>query len=131
MTQVDLGLTGLTRLIRSLALMTVIKNPGASQRPSRFLIPYKYALSLQISPRKELRSCNVVLGAVAGAGGAIPASSGAGSAGNECGVVHEFPRLDFDPWLGRWWRRRAPSAAPGGGGRGGARSDDVAAPWRR
>jgi hypothetical protein len=28
MTQVDLGLTGLTRLIRSLALMTVIKNLG-------------------------------------------------------------------------------------------------------
>jgi hypothetical protein len=73
----------------------------------------------------------VVLGAVAGVGGAIPASSGAGSPGNERGVVQEFPRLDFDLWLGRWWRRRAPSAAPGGGGRGGARSDDVAAPWRR
>jgi hypothetical protein len=28
MTQVDLGLTGLTWLIRSLALMTVIKNLG-------------------------------------------------------------------------------------------------------
>jgi hypothetical protein len=28
MTQVDLGLTGLTRLIRSLALMTAIKNLG-------------------------------------------------------------------------------------------------------
>jgi hypothetical protein len=28
MTQVDLGLTGLTRLNRSLALMTVIKNLG-------------------------------------------------------------------------------------------------------
>jgi hypothetical protein len=28
MTQVDIGLTGLTRLIRSLALMTVIKNLG-------------------------------------------------------------------------------------------------------
>jgi hypothetical protein len=28
MTQVDLGLTGLTRLIRSLALMTVIRNLG-------------------------------------------------------------------------------------------------------
>jgi hypothetical protein len=33
MTQVDLGLTGLTRLIRSLALMTVIKNLGCHTRP--------------------------------------------------------------------------------------------------
>jgi hypothetical protein len=33
MTQVDLGLTGLTRLIRSLALMTVIKNLGRHSLP--------------------------------------------------------------------------------------------------
>jgi hypothetical protein len=39
---------------------------------------YKYTLTLRINPQKELRSCNVVLGAVAGAGGAIPASSGVG-----------------------------------------------------
>jgi hypothetical protein len=32
MTQVDLGLTGLTRLIWSLALMTVIKNLGRHTR---------------------------------------------------------------------------------------------------
>jgi hypothetical protein len=33
MTHVDLGLTGLTRLIRSLALMTVIKNLGRHSLP--------------------------------------------------------------------------------------------------
>jgi hypothetical protein len=35
MAQVDLGLTGLTRLIRSLALMTLIKNLGASHEEFR------------------------------------------------------------------------------------------------
>jgi hypothetical protein len=43
-----------------------------------FLIPYRYALSLRIGPRKKLRSRNMVLGAVAGAADAIPASSGGG-----------------------------------------------------
>jgi hypothetical protein len=45
---------------------------------------YKYTLTLWISPQKELRSCNVVLGAVAGAGGAIPASSGVGVGQESC-----------------------------------------------
>jgi hypothetical protein len=39
---------------------------------------YKYTLTLRVSPQKELRSRNVVLGAAAGAGGEIPASSGGG-----------------------------------------------------
>jgi hypothetical protein len=39
---------------------------------------YKYTLTLRISPQKELRSRNVVLGAAADAGGEIPASSGGG-----------------------------------------------------
>jgi hypothetical protein len=54
-----------------------------------------------------------------------------GSTGDGRGVAQGFPRLDFDLWLGRWWRRRAPSVAPGGGSHGGARSGEVAAPWRR
>jgi hypothetical protein len=36
MTLVDLGLTGLTRLIRSLALMTVIKNLGRHKHSGMF-----------------------------------------------------------------------------------------------
>jgi hypothetical protein len=39
MTQVDLGLTGLTRLIRSLALITVIKNLGRHNASRAIYIP--------------------------------------------------------------------------------------------
>jgi hypothetical protein len=38
MAQVDLGLTGLTRLIRSLALMKIIKNLGRHIRPLNMCI---------------------------------------------------------------------------------------------
>jgi hypothetical protein len=46
--------------------------------PWKGLGSYKYALNLWIRPHNEQRSRNVVLGAAAGAGGEIPASSGGG-----------------------------------------------------
>jgi hypothetical protein len=44
-----------------------------SLRPWNFLQIHNYALTSHKTPRNKLRTCNVALGPVAGAGGAIPA----------------------------------------------------------
>jgi hypothetical protein len=73
-------------------------------------------LVLRLVPREELKPYNVVLGRWPAQPAKFRRAPAEGSAGNGCGVVQGFPRLDFDPWLRRGGaggvvRRRRPLPA--------------------
>jgi hypothetical protein len=74
---------------------------------------YKNTLGSHIRPLKDSRPCNAALGAVAGAGGAIPVSSGGGVGRGSCREGLGCATGLFGPGLG--------VELAGGGARGGAR----------